>query len=364
VKIDPLQAHIALSFKHTRPLIGCRFDPNGRYLFVSSEDETIQRFDLLTKKVTPLVGHSSWVRGMAFRPAGDRSREPRMLPLESVVSSLGEIFPLRETREFQLFSGDYHGSVYCFDATSEQPKPQHKWEAHEGWIRAVAVSPDGSLLATCGNDHLVKLWSTQDRKCLKTLKAHQAHVYNVAFHPQGKELVSADLLGHLHFWDIANGESKRTLEAKEFSKFDPSFRATIGGIRAMSFSSDGTQLACAGITNVSNAFAGVGNPLVMLIDFATAKSKQILKPKAAFQGTAWGVAIHPEGFIIGAGGGNGGQLWFWKSDDPVSFHTVVTPQNIRDLDLHPSGQLLATASSDGTVQLYRLGGKPSEPMKK
>ena len=45
-----------------------------------------------------------------------------------------------------------------------------------------------------------------------------------------------------------------------------------GGARGMAFAADGSKLACSGITNVSNAFAGVGNPAVVLIDWKSGKS--------------------------------------------------------------------------------------------
>ena len=90
-------------------------------------------------------------------------------------------------------------------------------------------------------------------------------------------------------------------------------------------------LACAGITNVSNAFAGVGNPLVVLFDWASGKQKQLLQPKVKFQGTAWGVIFHPAGFLAGVGGGNGGMLWFWKPDASKDFFTLKLPNNARDL---------------------------------
>src|SRR5262245_46478840 len=70
---DPTAARLEAELKHGRPLIGCRFDPSGRFLFVSAEDNSIQRFDLLTGAKTALVGHESWVRGLAFvgtPPAG------------------------------------------------------------------------------------------------------------------------------------------------------------------------------------------------------------------------------------------------------------------------------------------------------
>ena len=63
--IDPTAARLERELKHARPLIGCRFDPSGRFLFVSAEDDSIQRFDLLTGVKVALEGHRSWVRGMA-----------------------------------------------------------------------------------------------------------------------------------------------------------------------------------------------------------------------------------------------------------------------------------------------------------
>ena len=48
--------------------------------------------------------------------------------------------------------------------------PLRTVEAHQGWVRAVAVSPDGKLLATCGNDNLVKLWNAADGTLVDELR--------------------------------------------------------------------------------------------------------------------------------------------------------------------------------------------------
>jgi WD40 repeat protein len=133
--------------------------------------------------------------------------------------------------------------------------------------------------------------------------------------------------------------------------------ADIGGVRSMAFDPEGKYLACAGITNVTNAFAGIGNPLVVLFDWATGKQKLQLKPKVAFQGTAWGVAFHRDGFLLGVGGGNGGTLWAWKPDSALAFHTLPLPNNARDLSLHPDGRRLVIPFYDGVVRLYDMSAK-------
>ena len=126
----------------------------------------------------------------------------------------------------------------------------HTVDAHQGWVRALAVHPDGKLLASCGNDRLVKLWSIPDGQLVRTFAGHDSHVYNVQFHPKTPHVVSADLKGILKVWDLNKGTEERTLDAKVLNKYDVTFGAEIGGVRGMAFSGDGGLLACAGITDV------------------------------------------------------------------------------------------------------------------
>src|SRR4029079_12898998 len=128
---------------------------------------------------------------------------------------------------------------------------------------------------------------------------HARHVYNVAFHPDGQQLASCDLLGTVKHWEAATGKLLRDFDSSVLHKYDTTFRASIGGARSMTFNKDGTQLALAGITNVSNAFAGVGNPAVVVFDWPAARRLPLLQPAQAFQGTMWGVVHHPEGYWIG-----------------------------------------------------------------
>jgi hypothetical protein len=96
----------------------------------------------------------------------------------------------------------------------------------------------------------------------------------------------------------------------------------------------------------------------VLFDYKSGKQKQLLRPKAPFQGTAWGVVVHPAGFIAGVGGGNGGMLWFWKPDNAQDFFNLKLPNNARDLDLHPDGKRLAVAFFDGAVRTYSMEAPP------
>lgn len=328
-KIEPQQTHQVAEFKQASPLLACRFDPSGQFVFASAHDFSIQRWHLATGKVTPLVGHESWVWSLAFHPSAST-----------------------------LYSGGYDGRLIFWDATAETPSPQRTIAAHDGWVRAVAVSPDGNLLATVGNDRLVKLWQAADGAHVDTLVGHAHHVYNVAFHPTRPVLVSADLKGIVREWDLASGEELRQLDASTLWKYDAGFGADIGGARSIAFGGDGKHLACGGITEVSNAFAGIGTPLVVVFDFEKGEKVQSLVTTKKFRGTATGLFFHPEGFVIGSTSGHdGGHLLFWKLDAPGEFFDLKLPDLARDLDLHRDLARLATAEPDGHVRVWQMTAK-------
>jgi WD40 repeat protein len=357
---DPTAARVERELKHARPLVGCRFDPSGRFLFASSEDDSIQRFDLLTGARTALTGHESWARGMCFvsptppAPLNFDAWEKRQFAAK-VLGGLAPALPAPKPHPFTLVSADYRGKLIWWQGDADAPNPLKTVQAHEGYARALAVSPDASTVASCGNDLTVKLWRAADGALLRTLEGHESHVYNVAFHPGGSRLASCDLKGVVKDWDLKTGKCERDLDAKVLHKYDPSFMADIGGARGMALKSDGSTLALCGITNVSNAFAGVGNPAVVLIDWKGGKAK-LLKTSAAFQGTAWGVAFHPSGAVICAGGAGQGRVWFFKGDGMDNVHTLNVPSNCRDLALAPGGERFAVAGANGTAYVYNFSG--------
>jgi WD40 repeat protein len=327
--IDPAQAHVVLEHKHGRPLIACRWHPQGRHVFWSAEENLVHRLELETKVVTPLARHDSWVRAIGCTPDGGT-----------------------------VLTGGYDGRLVWWPATAEKPEPARVVDAHDGWLRALAISPQGDRVATCGNDRLVKLWSVADGSLLATLGGHEHHVYNVAWRPDGSALVSCDLKGVVKEWDIAAAKVKRDLAAAPLWKYDTTFRADIGGARSIAFRGDGSQLAVGGITNVTNAFAGVGHPAVVVLAWADGKQAVLLETKEKANGVCWGLSWHPSGFwVTAAGGGGGGWLSFYKGDAANEFHKLKLPANARDMSLAPDGTRLAIAHADGQLRLYALHAK-------
>ena len=321
---DPQLIREVMVLKHDRPMWSCRFDDSGDYLFAGAHDNFVHRWDILAGSRTTLEGHRSWVRRFDFHPDGKT-----------------------------LITGAYEGRLIWWDWLAQTPTPQRAVDAHQGYVRAVAISADGQYAVTGGNDNLVKVWSAVDGTLIQELAGHERHVYNVAFHPDGEHIVSGDLMGVLKQWQVGTWRHVRDLDAGVLVGWDKKFQADCGGIRGMDFSPGGKSLAVAGISEVTNAFAGVGTPTVVVFDWETGQRLHVLTPKTKSNGPCWGMRWHRSGeFVVGAGGGS---LWFWKPNEEKSFFDFKTPSVGFDVAFHPDGLRMAVALYDQTVRIYDLG---------
>src|SRR5262249_16424387 len=118
---------------------------------------------------------------------------------------------------------------------AECPADQRNWEwryltrlcradlltlvAHAGGANDAAFSPDGTRIASAGEDRPVKRRDAQTGLPVRTFPGHDDVVTSVAFSPDGTRLASAALNGTVVIWDILTGRTIHTIEGQRGKLF-------------------------------------------------------------------------------------------------------------------------------------------------
>jgi WD40 repeat protein len=100
-------------------------------------------------------------------------------------------------------------------------------------IQAIAVSPDGKLLATGSPQQVVRLWDIASGQLLASHSQKVRFLHCVTFSPDGKLLAFADELSAIFLWDPSGQRPLRKLVGHA------------GPVNALTFSPDGRTLASA-----------------------------------------------------------------------------------------------------------------------
>lgn len=329
MKADPKATHVVKAYPHTAPILSCRFDPAAENVFASAEDRTVVRWNLKTGVKQTVATQNGWIQSFGFLDGGAT-----------------------------LVTAGTDGKLNWWNAKADKPTAIRSVQAHAGWARCLSVSKDGKSIATGGNDGLTRIWSA-DGKLIRTLTGHELRVYSVLFAPDGT-LWSGDLHGFVKHWDVSTGKEIAGWRAKELHSFNTGQYVDYGGIRTLTLSPDGKNIACGGLYKASNPLGAVMEPLIQIYEIASGKLlKSLTAP--SLNGTIWRAVWHPEGFIASGSGGNFyGYVVFWMADQEKDLARIQIPGLIRDLDIHPDGIQIVTSHYDRNVRILSMTAEPKK----
>ena len=204
---------------------------------------------------------------------------------------------------------------------------------HDGSVRAVAFSPDGTRLATGSDDFTARIWDLASGQQLAQLlhdrMSHDRGVRAVAFSPDGTRLVTGNPF-MARIWDLAGQQLARLPHHS--------------GVQAVAFSPDGTRLVTGGNDALIWDLAS-GQQLARLIPGGW------LRQLIHYGGGVQAVAFSPDGTRLATGGiDRKARIWDLASGQQLA--QLRHGKWVMAVAFSPDGTRLATGSTDNTARIW------------
>ncbi len=276
-----------LTLAHDHPLptgvLGLAITPDGSHAFASCMDGKVYAVNTASGETKAFEdSHASFASGCALLPDGKT-----------------------------LISAGYDGMLMWHDVETRQCF--RRVQAHQFWSWKLALSPDGSRVASTTGQYLsgswkyepapesepsVKVYDTTNGNLVASF-GHTPPVLSCAFSPDGQHLAAANIMGEVRVWDLhASGDGKPLVKwtSPDFTSWGTikSHHYT-GGIYGLAFSPNGAALAACGMGPMTDPMAGNGKMTWQRWDWKKGVLLDQIKDGQHGSGLMEALAWHPDG---------------------------------------------------------------------
>lgn len=328
-------------------VLSVAFSPDSQILATGNADNTVQLWDLQGKLLDTLKGHGNLVRSVNFSPDG-----------KTLASGSGD-----STVKFWR-SNPFNQKIIPNPIT-DQPEA----------VNSVSFRPEANeinppMMATGGNDQLVRLWTAgaNGYSLLKQLAGHSGAVNSVVFDHQGQLLASGSDDRTLRLW-TSQGDLVRVIPAHTEPvtgiAFSGDDRLIVTGSQdktAKVWNTDGTLLSTlVGHEDIVNTVAvnKEGELIATGSDDQTVKlwrlDGKLVQTFAENNGSVNYVAFSADGRFI-AVATNKGTIKLWNMDGTLVNTLRGHNGSVNWVGFSPDGQAIASVSEDKTLKFWRLDG--------
>ncbi len=195
------------------PIAGLAVSPDGLTLASASWDSTVRLWPLHSGEKRVLEGHSQNVNSVAFSPDGKSlvsvgyDHTIRIWPLPDglpvVVTLPSPLNVVAVAADGEIATGGADGWVRLLTAGAKQAG---EVEAGSAPIVALAISPDGALIAAAGIGGAVTIIDRKARGVVRTLVGPGSLVWSVAFLPDNATLLTGGADGKIRRWNALTGD--------------------------------------------------------------------------------------------------------------------------------------------------------------
>jgi WD40 repeat protein len=208
-------------------------------------------------------------------------------------------------------------------------------QGHRDGVTGVAFHPDGKRLLTSSFDKTVMLWDIDSGESLHTFKDSEAAIRCISFGAKGERFVTGLLDGTAEIWETQTGKKRITVNNHKTS------------ILSIAMNPDGTQVV-----------SGSDEESAILWETDDGKVRHRFSGRTylglglGYKDTMRSVAFSPDGKLVLTGNSyHLGYLWDAETGKK-SFELKGHSGTILSVGIRPDGKQLLTASEDGTLKMW------------
>lgn len=200
---------------HTAPVVGVAVSPDGKFIASASWDHSVRLWPLDGGVARVLEGHSQNVNAVAFMPDGSAlvsagyDATLRVWPLgrdgsTTVVNLPSPLNTVAIAPDREIVASGATGKVFFLSSNGDI---RGEVAALQTPTIAIAVSPDGKLVAAAGVHGSVAIIDRATRRVLHTLVGPGLPVWSAAFFPDSRTLLTGGTDRMIRRWNASTGEA-------------------------------------------------------------------------------------------------------------------------------------------------------------